>query len=123
MTKLTKLKCLIIVNLLLSVISVTKSQSAVSNNELDESIEDHNDGGGDPHPYKVTPTEFEGGLVVGERILRLSDSPFIVRSDIDIEPGSKLVIEPGVTLQFVPMIGITVRGTITAVVSKLSFFV
>lgn len=56
--------------------------------------------------------------IVGETILRLSESPYTITNDIQIRRGAKLIIEPGVTLQFAPMIGITVRGAIEAIVSQ-----
>ncbi len=64
-------------------------------------------------------TELEGGAVVGERTLHFSDSPYVLKTDLIVENGAKLLIEPGVQIRFAPMIGITVKGEFTAVVSDL----
>lgn len=61
-------------------------------------------------------TELSGGSIVGERTLRLSESPYILRTDMEIELGAKLIVEPGVHIHFSPMVGVTVRGSIIAVV-------
>lgn len=59
--------------------------------------------------------ELHGGSVVhGERILLLSKSPYLLREDLFIEKDGKLVIEPGVEIRFGPMVGITIRGIISA---------
>jgi hypothetical protein len=63
-------------------------------------------------------TDLTGGKVVGERLLRSSESPYLLRMDLEVERQAKLVIEPGVTIHFAPMVGITVRGVLTAIVSK-----
>lgn len=69
-------------------------------------------------PYNGnSETELQGGAIVGERTLRLADSPYVLKTDLMVELGAKLFIEPGVQIHFAPMIGITVRGAITAVVS------
>lgn len=72
--------------------------------------QNNNDGGGQI-------TELSGGQIVGERILHKYESPYLLRTDLEIERGAKLTIEPGVSIQFAPMVGITVRGSIYAVVS------
>lgn len=64
-------------------------------------------------------TELQGGAIVGERTLHLSDSPYVLNADLIVENGAKLFIEPGVQIRFAPMIGITVKGEITAVVSTI----
>lgn len=64
-------------------------------------------------------TELSGGTIVGEKILRLSESPYVLNTDLEVEEGGKLTVEPGVIVQFAPMVGITIRGTINAVVSDL----
>lgn len=63
-------------------------------------------------------TELQGGAIIGERTLHLSDSPYVLKTDLIVDNGAKLFIEPGVQIRFAPMIGITVRGEIIAVVSK-----
>lgn len=63
-------------------------------------------------------TELQGGAIVGERTLQLSDSPYVLKTDLIVENGAKLFIEPGVQIRFAPMIGITVKGEIVAVVSN-----
>ena len=62
-------------------------------------------------------TELDGGIIVGERILRQEESPYVLNTDLEVERGGRLTIEPGVTIEFAPMVGITVRGIISAVVS------
>lgn len=59
--------------------------------------------------------ELHGGSVVrGERILPISKSPYLLREDLFIERDGKLVIESGVEIRFGPMVGITIRGIISA---------
>ncbi|XP_033297170.1 protein bark beetle [Bombus bifarius] len=60
-------------------------------------------------------SELHGGHIVrGQRLLERSKSPYLVREDLFVEREGELVIEPGVEIRFGPMIGITVRGIITA---------
>ena len=66
-------------------------------------------------------TELAGGVYTGEKVLRLSESPYVLNTDLEVEEGGKLIIEPGVVIQFAPMVGITIRGTIIAVVSNSIF--
>lgn len=73
---------------------------------------------GDDGGYK-TYTEFPGGQITrGQRVLERSKSPYLLREDLYVERGGELVIEPGVEIRFAPMIGITVRGILTAKVSS-----
>lgn len=59
--------------------------------------------------------ELHGGRIVrGQRLLSRSKSPYLLREDLFIEKDGELVIESGVEIRFGPMIGITVRGIITA---------
>lgn len=83
---------------------------------LDESLNENQlpDDGNEPMSEF---TEIDGGPIVGQRILRQSESPYVLNTDLEVERGGSLVIEPGVTVEFAPMVGITVRGVITAVVS------
>ena len=67
-------------------------------------------------------TELKGGSITNERILHSNESPFAVREPIVIEKNGKLIIEPGVRLEFAPNIGITVRGILHAVVSFIFLF-
>lgn len=62
--------------------------------------------------------ELPGGRIKGQRILERSRSPFLVREDLYIEKTGELIVEPGVEIHFAPMIGITVRGVITAKVNN-----
>nr|XP_003703916.1 PREDICTED: uncharacterized protein LOC100876764 [Megachile rotundata] len=60
-------------------------------------------------------TEVHGGRIVrGQRLLERSKSPYLVREDLFVEREGELVIEAGVQIRFGPMIGITVRGIMTA---------
>lgn len=59
--------------------------------------------------------ELHGGhFVRGQKLLSRSKSPYLLREDLYIEKDSELVIEPGVEIRFGPMVGITIRGIITA---------
>ncbi|XP_037882246.1 protein bark beetle isoform X1 [Glossina fuscipes] len=60
-------------------------------------------------------TLLEGGSITSDRILRYSESPYRVNEHIIIQKGAKLTIEPGVTIEFAPNVGITVRGVLQAV--------
>lgn len=62
-------------------------------------------------------TEISESTISGEKILHRSESPFLLRQDLEIELNAKLTVEPGVTVHFAPMVGITVRGQIQAIVS------
>ena len=61
-----------------------------------------------------TDTLFNDTLVISKRTLSLSDSPYLVKRDVIVEPEGHLVIESGVTMKFSPGVGITVRGVLTA---------
>ncbi|CAD7000236.1 unnamed protein product [Ceratitis capitata] len=60
-------------------------------------------------------TELPGGEITGERTLRYSESPFVARKHIEVAKGARLIIEPGVRVEFAPTVGITVRGILHAV--------
>lgn len=62
-------------------------------------------------------TEISGDVVLGEKHLRASESPYSLRTDLEVERKARLIIEPGVTIYFAPMVGITVRGSLVALVS------
>ena len=63
-------------------------------------------------------SELPGGRVLrGQKILERSKSPYVLREDLFIERDAELVVESGVEVRFAPMIGITVRGIVTARVS------
>ncbi|KAF5303544.1 hypothetical protein FQR65_LT08145 [Abscondita terminalis] len=53
-----------------------------------------------------------GGEVEGEETL--SPGEYVVEKDINIRPGGKLTIEPGVTLRFPPSVGLMVGGRLEA---------
>jgi hypothetical protein len=72
------------------------------------------------HEQQVAPsqfTEISEQTISGEKVLHHSGSPYLLRQDLEIELNAKLTVEPGVTVHFAPMVGITVRGQIHAVVS------
>lgn len=77
------------------------------------------DNGGEVHA-KNTLTELSGGRVIGEKWLRQIESPYSLDMDMTIERSGKLIIEPGVTIHVAPMVGITVRGVLTALVSAMT---
>lgn len=61
----------------------------------------------------VTPgTNLVGGEVDGHE--QLSAGEYIVERDINVRPGGKLILQPGVTLRFPPSIGIMVAGKFDA---------
>lgn len=63
----------------------------------------------------VTLTELHDGRIVrGQKLLKRSKSPYLLREDLYVESDGELVLEPGVEIRFGPMVGITVRGVITA---------
>ncbi|XP_012276535.1 protein bark beetle isoform X2 [Orussus abietinus] len=60
-------------------------------------------------------TKLPGGHITrGQRLLERSRSPYLLREDLFVEQAGELLVEPGVEIRFAPMIGITVRGIITA---------
>lgn len=63
-------------------------------------------------------TEINEQEISGEKVLHLSDSPFLLRQDLQILRHAKLIVEPGVTVHFAPMVGITVHGQMKAIVSS-----
>jgi len=65
-----------------------------------------------------TYTEIHEDRISGEKILYASDSPFLLRQDLQVLDSARLIIEPGVTVHFAPMVGITVHGQIQAIVSN-----
>lgn len=79
----------------------------------------------EPLPVMSSPalsasyTELQGGEITGERTLRYSESPFVARQHIEVAKGARLIIEPGVRVEFAPTVGITVRGILHAVVSRV----
>lgn len=69
-----------------------------------------------------TPTEIPGGLIINQRMkLEKSSSPYLVREDIIIDKSSELTIDPGVEIRFSPMVGITIRGILTAKVNLMLY--
>lgn len=80
----------------------------------------------DVDPYFVnsssTLTELEGGILSGgQAVWRAAGSPYLLRDDLLVERDGELLVEPGVEVRFAPMVGITVRGKLTAIVSTLSY--
>ncbi|XP_072155093.1 protein bark beetle isoform X2 [Bemisia tabaci] len=60
-------------------------------------------------------TELAGGTIINKQLrLERHMSPYLVRDDLIIDRSGELIIDPGVELRFSPMIGITVRGVLTA---------
>lgn len=67
-------------------------------------------------------TELPGGVVLGGRTVWKRDgSPYLLRDDLLVEREAELFVEPGVEVRFAPMIGITVRGKLVAMVSSPLF--
>lgn len=63
-------------------------------------------------------TELAGGRVIGEKWLRASESPYTLHTDLVVERSGRLIVEPGVQVHVAPMVGITVRGVLNALVSS-----
>ncbi|XP_058792901.1 protein bark beetle isoform X2 [Phymastichus coffea] len=57
-------------------------------------------------------TNIVGGEVDGQEILQAGE--YIVKRDINVRPGGKLILQPGVTLRFPPAVGIMVAGKLDA---------
>lgn len=85
------------------------------NNNLHESEVVPNAGG-----VPTRFTEINEQEISGEKTLYLSDSPFLLRQDLEVQRSAKLIVEPGVTIHFAPMVGITVYGQLKAIVSTFS---
>lgn len=83
----------------------------------DKTILNEIDNGSQQHT-KNTLTELTGGRVIGEKWLRQMESPYLLLMDLSVERSGKLFVEPGVTVHVAPMVGITVRGVLTALVSN-----
>ncbi|XP_037927279.1 protein bark beetle [Teleopsis dalmanni] len=66
-------------------------------------------------PSLMSYTELKGGEIITNRILRYSESPYTVRENIIVNRGASLTIEPGVSIEFAPTVGITVNGILHAV--------
>lgn len=64
---------------------------------------------------------FSGGLINSESTVTLpaSSSPYEISRDIIVERNSKLIIEAGCELRFLPRVGITIRGAIKAKVCSV----
>lgn len=86
--------------------------------ECDKTILNEIDNGGEVHA-KNSLTELAGGPIIGEKWLRQMESPYLLQMDLTIEKTGKLFIEPGVTVHVAPMVGITVRGVLNALVSSI----
>lgn len=69
----------------------------------------------DESPSKLS--EITERQISGEKILRLSESPYLLRQDLEVLQNARLTIEPGVTVHFAPLVGITVLGQLKAIVS------
>lgn len=107
---------LVIVTTVLVLLLLPAIVNCDNNNVLNEI-----DNGGEVHA-KNTLTELTGGRVIGEKWLRQIESPYSLEMDLTVERSGKLFIEPGVTIHVAPMVGITVRGVLTALVSSMFSF-
>lgn len=68
-------------------------------------------------------TELTTKIINKKQKLEKSLSPYLARDDIIVERNGHLIIDPGVEIRFSPMVGITVRGILTAkVISVTNFF-
>ena len=62
--------------------------------------------------FLSTDTNVVGGEVDGLETLRAGE--YFVERDINVRPGGKLIIQPGVTLRFPPAVGMMVAGRLYA---------
>ena len=62
--------------------------------------------------FNMRGTNVVGGEIEGEEVLIPGE--YVVERDINIRPGGKLTIEPGVVLRFPPSVGIMVGGRLEA---------
>lgn len=69
------------------------------------------------HPDSNQHTEIEEDSIIGEKTLYLSESPYLLRKDLEVRKHGRLLIEPGVHIHFAPQVGITVIGELRAIVS------
>jgi len=73
-----------------------------------------------PKPLDEQVTELAGGAIANrQQRLNKIHSPYLLREDLIIEKTGELVIDPGVELRFSPMVGLTVRGVLSAKVSNI----
>lgn len=111
--------------------ALAATQSVAESNEVDQTSNDiiNPDEFSENDQYhfvaRQETTELTGGRLTGEKTLTLGQSPYLLRTDLEIERDAKLIVEAGVTVQVAPMVSIVVRGVIKAIVSfflMLSFF-
>lgn len=108
-----------VVCLFLIVLTVVRGQSDVGFDQSSIYYTEPTFVNGSNNNVNGGPTELPGGHIVrGQRLLERSKSPYLVREDLFVDRECELVIEPGVEIRFGPMIGITVRGIITAKVNS-----
>lgn len=69
--------------------------------------------------YQTNSRSYEhpGGVIDNKEVFSFLNSPYTIQNDIIIDNGGELSIEPGVTINFQPQVGITVRGVLIAKVS------
>ncbi|XP_063702920.1 protein bark beetle isoform X2 [Culicoides brevitarsis] len=113
------------INLLLISLPCPSRAQDVESNELDQTSNDIVNPDeyrkNDQYHYIASPssqnavTEITETSVTGEKVLRMSESPYQLRTDLVVERGAKLMVEPGVVVYFAPMVGITVKGVIKAI--------
>lgn len=58
-----------------------------------------------------------GGVITGIQRLDKSRGPYLVKDDLIIMESGELKLGPGVELKFLPKVGLTVKGILTAEVS------
>lgn len=54
------------------------------------------------------------GRLLNSLTLRKREQPYVIRSDLTVMPDVTLTIEPGVTMEFGPRVGLLVLGTLIA---------
>jgi len=67
--------------------------------------------------FLFAQTELEGGIY-SDKILKKSESPYIVNSNLVVFPGITVTVEPGVEVRFKNGVGLEVRGNFYALGSS-----
>lgn len=59
----------------------------------------------------------DGGVITVDTIVHDYETPMLIKNDIIVQEDVKLILEPGVELQFAPGVTLGVNGTLIAKVS------
>ena len=59
----------------------------------------------------------DGGVITVDTVVHDYETPMLIKNDIIVQEDVKLILEPGVELQFAPGVTLGVNGTLIAKVS------